>query len=91
MLRAKKIDAERWTADPGTEFKPHVHGFDKRLWCAEGSLVFTIGTERISMQPGDALDLPANTMHEAIAGISGCVCYEAHSDAGHSETVPIVS
>lgn len=90
LLRAKHIDAERWTAEPGTAFEPHVHAFDKKLWCAEGSIIFTIGGQRISMQPGDAMDLPANTMHEAVAGISGVVCYEAHGTSGHSETVPSV-
>lgn len=31
----------------------------------------------ISLQAGDALDLPAYTAHEAVAGLSGCVCYES--------------
>jgi quercetin dioxygenase-like cupin family protein len=77
LLATKKIGAERWTADPGEVFEPHVHPQDKQLWCAEGSIVFTVnGSERISLQPGDALELPANTMHEAAAGMAGCVCYE---------------
>jgi len=76
LLAAKHIDAERWTADEMEIFDPHVHPEDHQLWCAEGSIVFTIGNQRISIQPGDALDIPANTFHEAVAGISGCVCYE---------------
>lgn len=76
MLHAKHIDAERWTAGEGEYFAPHYHALDKRIWCAEGSIVFTIGGTKISLQAGDALALPANTTHRATAGISGAVCYE---------------
>ena len=76
-LTNKNIDAERWDADPGEIFEPHVHPSDKKLWCAEGSIVFEIdGNKKIALQVGDALDLPANTMHSAVAGFMGCVCYE---------------
>lgn len=77
LLATKNIDAERWTAEAMETFEPHVHPKDKQLWCAEGSIVFVVnGSERISLQPGDTLELPANTMHEATAGMAGCVCYE---------------
>jgi len=76
LLAAKHIDAERWAADEMEIFDPHVHAEDHHIWCAEGSIIFTIDNQRISIQPGDTLDIPANTFHEAVAGISGCVCYE---------------
>jgi quercetin dioxygenase-like cupin family protein len=77
LFEAKKITAERWTAEEFQLFEPHTHEYDKKLWCAEGSIMFLVDGKRFSLQPGDALDLPANTMHEATAGITGCVCYEA--------------
>ncbi len=80
LLNTKKITAERWTAEGGHEFAPHQHPHDKRLWCAEGSIVVTVlppHSKSISMQPGDTLDLPAGTPHSAVAGISGVVCYES--------------
>jgi quercetin dioxygenase-like cupin family protein len=76
LLIGKKIDAERWTAEEYEEFKAHKHPLDKQLWCAEGSISFIIGGKEISMQTGDALELPAGTVHQAKAGFSGCVCYE---------------
>jgi quercetin dioxygenase-like cupin family protein len=78
QLQAKKIQTERWTAEPGQLFAAHAHTFDKRLWCAEGSIVLTIGDKTVSLQAGDALELPANTIHSAVAGMNGCACYEAH-------------
>ena len=78
LLRLKNIKAERWTAEAGEEFAPHSHEYDKQLWCAEGSIVLRISGKNYSLQPGDALDLPANTIHEATTGLTGVVCYEAH-------------
>lgn len=79
LLSGKNIPAERWEAEAGETFDPHSHSYHKRLWCAEGSIVFTVteDTERsIRLQAGDRLDLPANTTHSAVAGLQGCACYE---------------
>ncbi|MDB5186351.1 MAG: Cupin domain protein [Candidatus Saccharibacteria bacterium] len=80
FLAAKNIEAKRWISESGTVFAPHVHEHDKRLWCAEGSITFKVDGKNISLQPGDALDLPAYTVHEAIAGFMGCACYESPKD-----------
>ncbi len=72
----KKIEPSRWCAEEYQIFDKHSHEYDKKVWCAEGSIIFTLGDRRVSLQPGDALDLPARTLHSAAAGISGCVCYE---------------
>ena len=76
FLESKNIDAERWTADMSESFEAHVHAKDKKLWCSDGSIAFTIGDKTIPLQAGDALDLPAYTMHSAVAGFMGCICYE---------------
>lgn len=76
LFEAKKIVAQRWTADEFEVFESHSHNYDKKLWCAEGSIMLTVEGKRFSLQPGDALDLPADTEHQAVAGITGCVCYE---------------
>jgi mannose-6-phosphate isomerase class I len=77
LLATKHIDAERWTADGAENLEPSVSTADKQIWCAEGSIVFTVGNQKYSLQPGDALDVPAGANYEATAGISGCVCYES--------------
>ena len=78
LLKSKNIDAERWTAQEDEHFEPHMHKLDKRLWCAEGSITFTINNlQKIVLQAGDTLDLPAHTVHEALAGFAGCACYES--------------
>ena len=77
LLAAMNITAERWTAEAGQASTMRMHALDKRLWCAEGSVTFTVNGKSFSLQPGDTLDLPSYTAHEALAGISGCVCYES--------------
>jgi quercetin dioxygenase-like cupin family protein len=76
LLAARNIEAERWTANEMEVLDSRVFAEDHQLWCAEGSIIFTIEGQRVSIQPGDTLEIPANMPHDAIAGISGCVCYE---------------
>lgn len=78
-----KIKPERWHAEAFEEFELQALDYDRQLWCAEGSIMVSVTDDRghmkeISLQPGDALDIPLNTPHSAIAGISGVVCYEHH-------------
>lgn len=77
LLAARKIAAERWTAGGNESFAPHRHALDKTLWCADGSIIFMAAGKKFSLQPGDTLELPANTVHEATAGMFGAVCYES--------------
>jgi len=77
ILASKKINAERWSLEGYDEVKAHKHGYDTRFWCAEGSIVFNIDGKEISLQTGDTLDIPADTVFDSRAGFSGVVCYEA--------------
>lgn len=80
-LAAKHIVAERWVAVGDESIPIRTYGQDKRLWCAEGSIVFTANGQRFSLQPGDGLDIPAYTSYEALVGFSGCACYESPASA----------
>ncbi len=77
LLAGKHIDAERWTADSMQGIEPSVSTADKQIWCAEGSIVFSVGDHKYSLQAGDAIDIPAGSNYEAVAGISGSTCYES--------------
>lgn len=78
LLNKRRIDTERWIADSMQDFEPSVSTSDKQIWCAEGSIIYTVdGDKQFSLQPGDTLDIPAGSNYEATAGISGCVCYES--------------
>jgi len=76
LLAHKGIKANRWSAEPFETYELHSHDTDRRIWCAEGGIVFTINGRDYSLQPGDTFDLPANTYHQATVGLNGCGCYE---------------
>ena len=80
FLESRGIEAERWAGEENEAYATHVYDYDKRLWCADGSIAFLVnGTTRFALQAGDGLSIPANTTHEAVAGFAGCVCFESHS------------
>jgi quercetin dioxygenase-like cupin family protein len=83
-LAAEGLDAGVWGNGPGDRYAPHEHGFDKVLVCVEGSIRFGLPAKGavVDLAPGDRLDLPAGTRHDAIVGPDGVTCLEAHVPAG---------
>lgn len=81
VLRGLGLSPVRWSAGPGTWFGGHAHPDHKVLFCVEGTIVFVVGGRRWPMNPGDRLDLPAGTWHEAEAGPAGVTCVEAYRAA----------
>ncbi len=83
-LRAEALEASAWGNGPGERYLPHRHDYDKVLVCVEGGIEFRLRElERAAwLEPGDRLELPSNTLHEAIVGTSGVRCLEAHLPPG---------
>jgi quercetin dioxygenase-like cupin family protein len=79
-LRQETEGAYSWSNGPGDTYAAHAHGYDKVLYCVEGSITFVLEGEGRSMElhAGDRLDLPAGTVHAAVVGPDGCVCIEGH-------------
>ncbi len=77
VLRGQGLDPQRWSAGPDAWFAAHAHPEHKILVCEAGAITFFVGDERWPMAPGDRLDLPAGTRHEASAGPAGVTCVEA--------------
>lgn len=81
LLARKRLPAQRWAAEDGEE-STKTYPADTQLWCAEGQLTCTVQGKTYSMQPGDALDVPAVLQCTLRSGFGGCVYYE--SAAVHS-------
>ena len=77
FFAAKNINAERWSLESFDEQPDQINNLDKTWWCAEGSLTVTTGGRPISLQAGDALQIPAMTVHRMTAGIAGVSVYES--------------
>jgi uncharacterized protein YjlB len=89
-LAAEGLVAGSWSNGPGDRYGAHDHSYDKVLVVASGSIVFGLPDrgERVALEVGDRLDLPAGTSHDAVVGPSGVTCLEAHIPAGRLSPTP---
>jgi hypothetical protein len=78
LLRSEDLEPRWWSSGPSDRFSAHSHTYHKVLYCAEGSIRFTLPPDQVfDLAPGDRLDLPPNTSHSAVVGPSGVTCVEA--------------
>lgn len=83
-MRTEGFDPGAWSNGPGDRYGVHEHHYDKVIVVASGSIEFVLpGTGGgIELAPGDRLELPAGTAHEARVGPDGVTCLEAHVPRG---------
>ncbi|MFQ5543658.1 MAG: cupin domain-containing protein [Nitrospiria bacterium] len=64
--------------NPGTVHAPHVHDYNKTLFCIEGEISFSFPDLGISytLYPGDRLIVPAGLRHSALVSSRGVTCVE---------------
>jgi quercetin dioxygenase-like cupin family protein len=77
-LRAEASDCYSWSNGPGDRYAPHSHGYEKVLYCVDGSITFILASEgrRLDLAAGDRMVLPVGTVHSAEVGPAGCTCIE---------------
>ena len=68
-----------WVNVPNFRYPTRSHGYNKILYCVEGSLeiVFAEANQRITLRPGDRLEVPRGVRYSATVGPSGVQCAEA--------------
>lgn len=79
IFRTERLSPSWWSNGPGDRYAAHSHTYHKVLYCARGSIRFTLEPtgEVIDLAPGDRLDLPPGTAHSAVVGPEGVTCVEA--------------
>jgi quercetin dioxygenase-like cupin family protein len=55
-----------WSDSAGAVYEDHQHSHDEYIVVATGRIVFIINKQRFQLEPGDAFDLPAHTVHAAV-------------------------
>jgi quercetin dioxygenase-like cupin family protein len=80
QMEMEGLDTQRWKNVSGTRHQTQKYEFDKVILVMRGSIMFRIPEtgEEVALNPGDRLELPAGTPHEAIVGPMGVVCLEGH-------------
>jgi quercetin dioxygenase-like cupin family protein len=79
LLEAEGLTYYAWWNDPLDTYSAHSHPFNKVIYVAEGSITFGLPKQglNITLKAGDRLDLPAGTVHNAVASVEGVTCFEA--------------
>jgi uncharacterized protein YjlB len=77
-LRSEASGCYSWSNGAGDRYAAHSHGYEKVLYCVEGSITFLLEGEgrRLELKPGDRMVLVAGTVHSAVVGPQGCTCIE---------------
>jgi quercetin dioxygenase-like cupin family protein len=77
-LRKEATGCYSWSNGPGDTYAPHSHGYEKVLYCVDGSISFVLEStgRRLELKAGDRMVLPAGTVHGAEVGPLGCTCIE---------------
>jgi quercetin dioxygenase-like cupin family protein len=78
MLRAEATDCHTWSNGPNDRYAPHSHGYEKVLYCVDGSITFALEPDgrRLELTAGDRMVLARGTVHSAVVGPRGCRCIE---------------
>ena len=69
-----------WSNGPHDVYSAHTHSYDKVIYVVRGSITFGLPElgQKLTLNAGDRLDLPAGTVHDAVVGPQGVLCLEAH-------------
>jgi quercetin dioxygenase-like cupin family protein len=77
-LRSEATGCYSWSNGTGDRYAAHSHGYEKILYCVDGSIIFVLEGDgsKLELKPGDRMVLPAGTVHSAVVGPHGCTCIE---------------
>jgi quercetin dioxygenase-like cupin family protein len=80
LLRKQGLAYYGWSNSPGDRYPVHTHPYHKIIYVVDGSITLGLPDEgrSVTLAPGDRLDLPAGTAHDAVVGPQGVFCLEAH-------------
>ena len=70
----------QWSNGAHDVYSAHTHSYDKVIYVVRGSITFGLPElgQKLTLNAGDRLDLPAGTVHDAVVGAQGVVCLEGH-------------
>jgi len=80
LMADEGLSPYAWSNGPMDVYAAHSHGYNKVIYVVSGSITFGLpDLERnVTLFPGDRLDLPKGTVHDALVGKDGVVCLEGH-------------
>jgi len=69
----------KWESKPNQRLAVRSHGYTKVLYVVNGNLEVTLPdtNQRVTLKPGDSVEVPARIRHGSVTGRSGATCLEA--------------
>ena len=86
-LSRQGYHATEYEFQPGTVFPDHTHSYSKKDSIITGRFQFTMYGETAILEPGDMMEVPANTVHSAaVVGNQSVLFFDASkwADIQHS-------
>lgn len=82
LMADEGLSPYAWSNGPHDMYSAHTHSYNKVIYVVQGSITFGLPElgQQLTLSAGDRLDLPANTVHDAMVGAQGVVCLEGHKD-----------
>lgn len=79
-MASEGLNSYRWSNSPCNVYGAHTHPSHRVVYVVEGSITFDLPDEsqETTLQTGNRLDVPENSVHDAVIGPRGVVCLEAH-------------
>jgi len=80
IMTEQRLDPFLWSNRPQDIYSAHRHNYNKVIYVVSGSITFGLPMlkRQVTLNPGDRLDLLANTVHDAHVGPNGVICLEGH-------------
>lgn len=63
QLAGEGFNAYEWTGRPGGTYLDYIHTQDEVVCVLSGTADVKVATEHGTVEPGDRMDVPANTYH----------------------------
>ena len=80
LMTDEGLSPYAWSNGPLDVYAAHTHSYNKVIYVVSGSITFGLPEleRNLTLFPGDRLDLPKGTVHDALVGKDGVVCLEGH-------------
>lgn len=80
IMTDKGLSPYAWSNGPHDIYPAHMHSYHKVIYAVSGSITFGLPEleRNVTLFPGDRLDLPKGTAHDAMVGRDGVTCLEGH-------------
>ena len=80
ILADEDLNPYVWSNGPGDVYAAHSHSYHKVIYVVRGTITFGLpdSGDKVILNRGDRLELPAGITHNAVVGHEGVACLEAH-------------